>query len=161
MGSRGPLPRRDSSESRRGRNTYRARPVRLAVDVLPPPNVAAAPVALAFWREHAGTLIAAGRLRPEFADTFGLLAVMVAECRAMTDRVAAEGVLLPTRRGSRPNPLCRMIRDRRRDIVALLREFGLTPVSDARLPANTPEGTDGDDDVDAVKAARFRAFIGE
>jgi len=161
MGSRGPLPRRDSSESRRGRNTYRARPVRLAVDVSPPPDVAADPVALAFWHEHADTLVAAGRLRPEFADTFGLLAVMVAECRAMTDRMNAEGILLPTRRGSRPNPLCRLIRDRRRDIVTLLREFGLTPVSDARLPANTPEGTDGNDDVDAVKAARFRAFIGD
>jgi len=128
--------------------------------VSPPPNVAANPVALAFWHEHADKLVAAGRLRPEFADTFGLLAVMVAECRAMTDRMNAEGILLPTRRGSRPNPLCRMIRDRRRDIVTLLREFGLTPVSDARLPANTPEGTDGNDDVDAVKAARFRAFIG-
>jgi phage terminase small subunit len=160
MGSRGPLPRRDSSESRRGRNTYRARPVRLAVDVSPPPTVAADPVALTFWHEHADKLVAAGRLRPEFADTFGLLAVMVAECRAMTDRMNTEGILLPTRRGSRPNPLCRMIRDRRRDIVTLLREFGLTPVSDARLPANTPEGTDGNDDVDAVKAARFRAFIG-
>jgi len=161
MGTRGPLPRRDSSESRRGRNTYRARPVRPTVDVSPPPNVAANPVALAFWREHADKLVALGRLRPEFADTFGLLALMVAECRAMTDRMNAEGGLLPTRRGSRPNPLCRMIRDRRRDIVALLREFGLTPVSDARLPANTPEGTDGTDDVDAVKAARFRAFIGD
>jgi hypothetical protein len=28
------------------------------------------------------------------------------------------------------------------------------------LPANTPEGTDADDDVDAAKAARFRTFIG-
>ena len=161
MGTRGPLPRRDSTESRRGRNTYRARPVRVPVEVPPPANVAANPFALAFWHEHADTLVAAGRLRPEFADTFGLLAVMVAECRAMTDRMNAEGILLPTRRGSRPNPLCRMIRDRRRDIVTLLREFGLTPISDARVPANTPEGTDGNDDVDAVKAARFRAFIGE
>jgi phage terminase small subunit len=132
------------------------------VEVPPPADVAANPVALAFWHEHADTLVAAGRLRPEFADTFGLLTVMIAECRAMTDRVTAEGVLVPTRRGSRPNPLCRMIRERRRDIVALLREFGLTPASDARVPSRTPQGTDDDDDddLDAVKAAKFRAFIG-
>lgn len=79
MGSRGPLPRRDSTESRRGRNTYRARPVRVPIEVPPPANVAANPFALAFWHEHADTLIAAGPLRPEFADTLGLLAVMVAD----------------------------------------------------------------------------------
>lgn len=161
MGTRGPLPRRDSSESRRGRNTYRARSVRLPVEVLPPADVAANPLALAFWHEHADKLIATGRLRPEFAQTFGLLAVMIAECRDMTDRVKTEGALLPTRRGSRPNPLCRMLRDRRRDIVTLLREFGLTPASDARVPSHEPEGTDDDDDADAAKAAKFRAFIGD
>ena len=155
MGSRGPLPRRDSSESRRGRNTYRARPVRPAVDVSPPPNVAANPVALAFWREHADKLVAAGRLRPEFADTFGLLAVMVAECRAMTDRMNAEGILLPTRRGGRANPLCRVVRDWRRDIVALAREFGMTPASNARLPVEEAE-VNVDEDNDA---AAWRAFI--
>jgi phage terminase small subunit len=155
MGSRGPLPRRDSSESRRGRNTYRARPVRLAVDVSPPPNVAADPVALAFWREHADTLVAAGRLRPEFADTFGVLAVMVAECRAMTDRMNAQGILLPTRRGGRANPLCRLVRDWRRDIVALAREFGLTPITDARMPVEGAEAVvDEDDDT-----AAWRAFM--
>ena len=149
MGSRGPLPRRDSSESRRGRNTYRARPVRLAVDVSPPPDVAADPVALAFWHEHAGTLVAAGRLRPEFADTL-LLAVMVAECRAMTDRMNAEGILLPTRRGGRANPLCRVVRDWRRDIVALSREFGLTPITDARLPVEGAEAVVDEDDDEAA-----------
>jgi len=108
------------------------------IEVPPPANVAANPFALAFWHEHADTLIAAGPLRPEFADTLGLLAVMVADCRAMTDRINAEGILLPTRRGSRPNPLCRMIRVRRRDIITLAREFGLTPASDARTPLNGP-----------------------
>lgn len=155
MGSRGPLPRRDSTESRRGRNTYRARPVRLAVDVSPPPDVAANPVALAFWREHADTLVAAGRLRPEFADTFGLLAVMVAECRSMTDRMNAEGILLPTRRAGRANPLCRLVRDWRRDIVALTREFGLTPIADARMPAEEAEAVVDEDDDEAA----LRAFL--
>lgn len=155
MGTRGPLPRRDSTESRRGRNTYRARPVRVPVEVPPPTDVAANPFALAFWHEHADTLIASGRLRPEFAHTFGLLAVMIAECREMTDRLKAEGALLPTRRGSRPNPLCRMIRDRRRDIVTLLREFGLTPISDARMPVEGAEGNVDEDDA----AASLREFL--
>jgi phage terminase small subunit len=123
--------------------------------VPPPPNVAADPVALAFWHEHADTLVAAGRLRPEFADTFGLLAVMVAECRAMTDRMNVEGILLPTRRGGRANPLCRVVRDWRRDIVALAREFGMTPASDARLPVEEAE-VNIDEDNDA---AAWRAFI--
>lgn len=156
MGSRGPLPRRDSSESRRGRNTYRRR-ARPAVEVPPPPAVERCPVALGYWHEHADRLVAAGRLRPEFADTFGLLAVMVAECQAFADRLTAEGVVVRTARGLRVNPVAHLLRDWRRDMLALAREFGLTPSSDARLPVEEGEAVDepGDDDDDAL-----RAFIG-
>lgn len=156
MGSRGPLPRRDSTESRRGRNTYRRRRARQAVDVSPPPAVERDPVALAYWHEHADRLVAAGRLCPEFADTFGLLAVMSAECQAFADRLTAEGVIVSTPRGARANPVAYLLRDWRRDLLALAREFGLTPSSDARLPVEESEAVDDEDDVDDA----FREFVG-
>jgi phage terminase small subunit len=135
MGSRGPVARPDSSESRRGRNTrFRKGAAPEPAAVKPPVFVKSNPAALAFWREHAPALIASRRLRPEHAVTFGTLAEMAAECRALAERVAAEGVVVETPRGTRANPACRLLRDARRDLFAAARDFGLTALSDARLP---------------------------
>lgn len=135
MGSRGPIARPDSSESRRGRNTrYRKAPAPKPVGVAPPAFVAANPVALAFWNEHAPTLTEAKRLRPEHAATFGVVCEMFAECRSLAERVKAEGAVVSTGRGTRANPACKLLRDARRDLFAAARDFGLTALSDARLP---------------------------
>jgi phage terminase small subunit len=127
--------------------------------VPPPPAVERDPVALAYWHEHADRLVASGRLRPEFADTFGLLAVMTAECRKLAERLAAEGVVVSTPRGARANPVAYLLRDWRRDLLVLAREFGLTPASDARVPADPREGI-GEDDDDGDDDEALRAFTG-
>jgi phage terminase small subunit len=144
MGRHGPLPRRGSSESKRGRNTfYRKGPARPAGAVEPPDDVARDPVALAFWHAHAPALVAARRLRPEHAATFAVVCHVAAECQALAARVAAEGPVVNTGRSVKANPACRLLRDARRDLFTFASAFGLTTVADARLPAE-PEPDDRD-----------------
>lgn len=155
MGQRGPLPRPGSSESIRRRNTlYRRTKAAPAVPVAPPAFLEGNDSAHAFWHDHATALIAAGRLRPEHATLFGVLAEIAGETRAVTAMIAAEGMLVKTRRGHRAHPACRILRDLRRDFVALARDFGLTASSAARFPQDEP-----DDDIDQDEAD-LRAFTG-
>lgn len=92
MGTRGPLPRRDSKNLRMGQNTlYRPRPAAPVCDVAAPDNVARDPATLRFWREHAPQLIAAKRLRPEHAVTFGVVCQLAADCQPLAERITAEG----------------------------------------------------------------------
>lgn len=145
MGTHGPLPRRDSTESKRGRNTmYRKRPAGPAGTVEPPDDVKRDPVALAFWHAHAPALVAAKRLRPEHATTFGVVCSVAAEVRALADRVAAEGPVVSTGRSMKANPAVRLLRDARRDLFQFASSFGLTAVADARLPQEPPEPSRGD-----------------
>jgi P27 family predicted phage terminase small subunit len=145
MGRHGPLPKRDSSESKRGRNTlYRKGPARDVVAVEPPDDVKRDAVALAFWREHAPLLVAAKRLRPEHAATFAVVCHVAAEVRALAERVAAEGPIVSTSRSVKPHPAVRMLRDARRDLFQFASAFGLTAVADARLPQEPPEPSRGD-----------------
>ena len=141
MGSRGPIPNPNSSESKRGRNTlYRkqkASPGK-AQRVEPPAFVARKPSALAFWKKHAPALIAAKRLQPLQADTFGILCEMAGDVRLLSESVDAEGLLIETPRGPRANPKVGLLRDARRDLLAAARGFGLDAASDARLPAEPP-----------------------
>jgi phage terminase small subunit len=143
MGSRGPIPSPYSSESRRGRNTmYRKPPGSTGgrqASVEPPDFIQQKPVALAFWQKHAPALIAAKRLQPLQADCFAIICEQAAEVRLLSDAVAAEGLLIETARGARPNPKVRLLRDARRDLLAAARGFGLDAASDARLPAEPPE----------------------
>lgn len=148
MGRFGPLPRRHSTETERGRNTYfRAATTRDAVPVDPPDDVKRDPAALAFWDAHAPALVAAGRLRPEHAETFGVVCHVAAECRALADRVAAEGPVVSTGRSIKANPCVRLLRDARRDLFQFASAFGLTAVADARLPQEHP-GADAPSELD-------------
>lgn len=142
MGTRGPLPNPGSSETRRGRNTLYRKPAGSPVkqQVKPPEFVRMKPAALAFWRQHAPALIAAKRLQPLQAETFGILCEMAADVRMLSDAVAAEGLLIQTTRGHRANPKIGLLRDARRDLLAAARGFGLDAVSDARLPVEPPPG---------------------
>jgi phage terminase small subunit len=49
----------------------------------------------------------------------------------------------------------KIVRDKRRDWLALARDFGMTAASDARIPLEENDATEAD-----PKAAKFRAFIG-
>lgn len=153
MGVHGPLPRRGSSESKRGRNTYfRKGPKRPDVAVEPPDDVVREPAALAFWNAHAPALVAAKRLRPEHAATFGVVCHVAAECKALAARLAAEGPVVSTGRSVKPHPLFRLLRDARRDLFAFAGAFGLTAVADARLPV---EPADDEDDAEAQLLRKF------
>ena len=120
-----------------------------------PAAVKASKPAAAFWKTHSATLVESRRLRPELAHTFGLLCLLAADC----DRYAAEllegGDVLLTARGPIPNPIAKMLRDARRDYVALARDFGLTAASDARIPAEVEDGQEED-----PEAAKFRRLVG-
>lgn len=142
MGSRGPIPNPNSSESRRGRNTLHRK--KAGTDggpprVEPPEFILANARAMAFWQKHAPSLIAAKRLQPLQADCFAIVCEQAAEVRQLSEAVAAEGLLIETARGPRANPKVRLLRDARRDLLAAARGFGLDAASDARLPAEPPE----------------------
>lgn len=145
MGRHGPLPKPGSTESQRGRNTlHRKGPQRAEVAVLPPATVACDPAALAFWKAHVPTLVAAKRLRPEHAATFAVVCHVASECEALAARVAAEGPVVSTGRSVKANPACRLLRDARRDLFQFASAFGLTTMADARLPAEPPPPSDDD-----------------
>ena len=140
MGSRGPIPDPNSSESKRGRNTLRRRPATADAEpgVTIPAFIKGNPLAVEFWNRHAPALVEARRLTPLQADTLAVVCEQFAEVRALTEMVAAEGLTIDTPRGSRANPKVRLLRDARRDLLASARGFGLDAASDARLPAEPP-----------------------
>jgi hypothetical protein len=154
MGRRGPIPRADSSETLRGRNTFhRATPSPEPVPVAPPAIVQADEVALRFWNEHAATLIEGRRIRPEQAQSFGLLCQLHSEIVLLTASVTGNGHVIDTPKGPVLNPAAKMLRDARRDFVSLAKEFGMTAASEARMPKEPPANVDEDE-------AELRAFTG-
>jgi P27 family predicted phage terminase small subunit len=146
MGSRGPIPKADSHDSKRGRNTrYRkdagGKTKDEAAKVQPPGYLRGNKAALEFWKRHAPDLIEAKRLQPVHADLFGTICEMAADVRRLTDAVSLEGDLIEGRRGPMANPKVRLLRDARRDLLAAARGFGLDAASDARLPVEERELT--------------------
>jgi P27 family predicted phage terminase small subunit len=120
-----------------------------------PGHLEARPLAVAFWEHHADALVAGGRLKPEQAETFGLLANLYADCRELAEQLAAEGWVTSTEKGQAANPVARLLRDARRDYVMVAREFGLTPAAEGRLPTETVDA----EEIDAEEA-ELRAFTG-
>ncbi len=139
MGSRGPLPRPDSSESLRRRNTlYRDKPAAPG-EVRPPAFLKGNRDALGFWRRHVPALVKAGRLGPQHAEVFAVVAELASDVRRLTAAIELEGLLLPGPGGRlSANPKVRILRDARRDLLAAARGFGLDSLSDARLPVDPP-----------------------
>lgn len=110
--------------------------------------------AVEHWERHAPALVEAGRLHPEQAAAFALLCEWWSDIRRYGDLLLAEGDIIATDKGQAPHPASRLLRDARRDYVALARDFGLTAASDARLPTDGPDGEEDDE------AAALRAFTG-
>lgn len=156
MGRHGPMPNPDSDRSKTGRNTLaRTRNRTKPVTVTPPSSLKEDKVALAWWKAQAPRLIKAGRLFPEQAEAFAILCHIKADCDSLTRAVRATGWTVSNERGEQRNPLAIELRDKRRDFIALAKEFGLTAASDARIPDEA-----GDEEEADPKAAKFRAFIG-
>ena len=156
MGTRGPLPKPGSSESIRGRNTlHRKTKTPKPSAVTMPATVKADRAAAAWWKANAPALIKARRLRPELGEAFGLMCLLKSEMDAVATELLEQGRTLTTEKGSYPNPLVKILRDTRRDWLALARDFGMTAASDARIPLEENDAKEVD-----PKAAKFRAFIG-
>lgn len=135
MGSRGPLPDPNSSESKRGRNTLGRRAPSGVDSVTPPAHVTSRALAAAFWEMHAPTLAAEGRLRQVHAEVFGQLCHLHADIRRLSEQIDQEGWITATDKGQAVSPVARLLRDSRRDFVTLAGKFGLTAADEARLPA--------------------------
>jgi P27 family predicted phage terminase small subunit len=151
MGRRGPIPDPRSERSKTGRNSRAPRGPRSTGDApTPPASIEHDAQALAFWDRHAPQLAAAGRLRPEQAETFAILCQLHADCVALAKQVAAEGWITATDKGQAPSPVARLLRDARRDFVALARDFGLTAAAEARLPQDPNDAGEEDDSEAAL-----------
>jgi phage terminase small subunit len=120
----------------------------------PPADVKARPLAAAFWAAHAGPLVAAGRLRPEHAAAMALLAHLHADCHELREQVAAEGRITATGKGQGVSPAARLLREARADFLTACREFGLTPASETRFPAEAVHDGEAED----PDRAALRAF---
>ena len=146
MGSRGPIPRPGSHDSKRGRNTLHRKPSADKFDkVTMPAYLKGNSVAAAYWKRHAPDLIAAKRLQPLQAELFGTICEMAADVRRLTAAVCKEGDVIDGQRGPMANPKVRLLRDARRDLLSAARGFGLDAASDARLPVEPPQEAPEDD----------------
>lgn len=153
MGSRGPIPNPKSGRSQTGRNTRTAKqPISKASAVPMPAHLESVAAAAALWEQLAAVLIADGRLVPERAEPFALLCRLHADIRQLEDQVAAEGWISATERGQAASPVAKLLRDARRDFVALAREFGLTAAAAARIPQEPTDGEEKDDPEAALLA---------
>lgn len=163
MGRRGPPP---DPNSKRSRDTLRravalstakrASPVANHSDKppAPPADVAARSVAAAFWKSHAASLAAAGRLRDDNVEGLSLVAHLYADCSELATQLAAEGWITATDKGQAASPVARLLRDARRDFLTFAREYGLTPAAETRFPPEVQHGEENAED------AALRAFTG-
>lgn len=106
-----------------------AEPVRM------PHGLAKNKVAAALWKRLAPTLIEDGRLTPDQAEPFALMCRLYAEIERHEERIAKDGDCIINKKGDVvKHPAHTMLRTARTEYVALVRDFGLTAASVARLP---------------------------
>lgn len=122
-------------------------------DLEVPASIAAAPLAVAFWNDHAPILAGDGRLRRELVESFGILCRLHADIVQLQDQLAAEGFITATDKGQAASPVARLLRDARRDFVQLAREFGMTAAAAARLPQEPAANASEEDDETALLRA--------
>lgn len=120
-----------------------------------PADVTARVTAAAFWKARAPQIAASGRFKAEHLEGLALLAHLYADCRELAEQLAAEGWITATDKGQAASPVARLLRDARRDFVALAREYGLTPAAETRFPPEMETHGEEDDEE-----AKLRAFIG-
>ena len=148
MGSRGPAPKPSSERSAIGRNTLRRKvraPKPIAVPM--PSTVKADKVAAGYWKAHAPAMITARRLRPDLSEAFGLCCLLKSEMDSMAAELATQERTTTTEKGAYANPLVKILRDTRRDWLALARDFGMTAASDARIPQDAPDAEETPEDA--------------
>jgi P27 family predicted phage terminase small subunit len=122
----------------------------------PPAKLLKRPAAVAFWNDKAPPLIADGRLNAQNVDAFTMLCQYHADeldCEAILE---AEGLVIKTTKGMVSHPATMLLARARRDFVRVAQDFGLTPASFARLPAEAKKDGKSASDEEAL----LRSFTG-
>lgn len=89
-----------------------------------------------FWRDHAAKLEELGRLTKLDESAFSVLCDTYSMLKKLDLQIETDGFVLTGPRGAtRPHPLLRTRDTWLRSFLQGCKEFGLTPVSRARLPA--------------------------
>ena len=127
---------------------YKKTPTAPAAGVSPPRTLAGP--ALDFWNSQAPQLVADGRLREDQAESFGILCQLAADCRILSEQVAAEGWITATDKGQAVSPVAKLLREARLDFIKYAKEFGMTAASSLRLPQEPPHGEEAGDEEDQV-----------
>jgi P27 family predicted phage terminase small subunit len=143
MGLRGPLPRTAT------------KPAASPSKPLPPPAWLPA-AAVEVWHEYEPRLRAAGRLRPEFGDTFAQWCSSAAELRELSAVVARDGSVATGPHGTHPSAAHSAAVRLRGTLLALGKALGLDPASSARLEAMGGPADDGHDAIREYAASRDR-----
>ena len=120
----------------------------------PPADVKSRSLAAAFWKSHATSLAAAGRLRADNVEGLALVAHLYADCRELAEQLHAEGWITATDKGQAASPVARLLRDARRDFFSFAREYGLTPAAETRFPPEVEHVEEN------AEEAALRAFTG-
>jgi P27 family predicted phage terminase small subunit len=137
---------------------YRKTPPPPVGELEAPASLADRPHAVSFWNRHAPGLAEAGRLRQEQAESFVILCHLFADILQLTEQVAAEGFITATDKGQAASPVAKLLRDARRDFVALARDFGLTAASEARLPQEPTDASEEDEESALLKKLSVRGI---
>ena len=143
MGLRGPLPRQSP---------------KIAATISPPlaPPAWLPPPAVEVWHEVEPRLRAAGRFRPEHADTFAAWACTAAELRTLAPVLASEGSTATGPHGTHPSAAHSAAVRLRGTLLTLGKALGLDPASSARLEAAGGPAADGADAIRDYAAKRDR-----
>jgi P27 family predicted phage terminase small subunit len=103
------------------------------------------------WGELAPVLWADGRLLPEYLPAFEALCCAGGRLREADEILRREGQTIAGLKGrSLPHPALRIEKAARESFLDLARQFGLTPASRARIPADG--GADPRDALDSFRA---------
>lgn len=143
MGLRGPLPRAATKPAASPSQPLAA-PAWLPAD------------AVEVWVEVEPRLRAAGRLRPEHADTLAAWCATAAELRILTVVIARDGSTATGPHGRHPSPEHSAAVRLRGTLLALGKALGLDPASSARLEAAGGSSDDPADEVAEYAARRNR-----
>ena len=152
MGRKGPLPRPDSIPTKQGKNTYHRATPSTSFDpaaIRLPATVACDAIAARFWSDHIQILIENKRIRPESAETFGLMCILYAEGQRLKEIVDQQGWTLTFAGRATVNPAVSQLHKIRIQYVNLAKEFGMTAAAEARIPM---EPDSGEKEVNPLKA---------
>ena len=140
MGSRGPMPDKNSSESARGRNTN-ARRLHRDGTATPPKCPGDLPEsAKKFWRTHSKSLHAKGYLEPEDIPAFHRMSCAWSQLLELDRIIQRDGLTSTSSTGvCRANPAAAMQTSCEKTFLSLAIQFGMSPSSRQRVPVAEDE----------------------